>query len=202
MKRNFIFLSLLILGALACDNLDITPDQTDSFIKFFSNYSVFTGADVKQIGSTGGYVLLGTAETNKAGKQICLIITDEYGNYIDSTFYGFSEDDRAYCLQVLSDDGFAILGSTEDTVTLKRKAYFIRTNSEGATQWTRVIEGNYDIEVLHFEVAMNGSFYLIGYADTVPTVGEKNKEIWLSGLDSDGNELWWSPKKYKGEKDN
>jgi hypothetical protein len=181
--------------------MDIEPGQTRSFIKFYSNYAVFTAADVKQTGD-GGYALLGTADTYLNGKQICLIRTNAYGNYIDSTFYGRSADDQAYCLQVLS-DGFAILGSSVDTTTGYKEVYFIKTNEEGETEWVKTIGSTFNVEAYHFEVnAGETAFYLVGYTEVVPVEGEDpTKDIWLFAIDHNGDDLWLSPRVYSGSKD-
>jgi hypothetical protein len=200
MKRILFISLLLVLAVISCDKEDVSKSQADSFIKFYRNYSEFTAADVTQNGS--GYALLGTAKTNTLGTQICLIRTDEYGNSLDSAFYGRSLDDHAYCLKVMDDGGFAILGSSKNPDTEKLEVYFIRTDSEGNIKWSRTIAnhtiaGIRNVEAKHFEINDDGSFIMIGYAENASNV----KQIWLGALDKDGIQPYWSPKINPSAKD-
>lgn len=195
MNRNLkIPLLSFILVASACfDQKDVTSVQSESFIKYYNNYPVFTGADVKQTPSSG-YALLGTVEIPDGTTQICLIRTNEYGNLIDSArYYGQGINARAYCLQILSDGGFAILGSSESQTTGMLEILFIRTDKNGNPIWTSSIEnpkgGN--MEARHFVVNNQGSYIMTGYAQSSNL--NNNKEILIAALDEDGNPLFWSP---------
>jgi hypothetical protein len=200
MKRTlYIPLILLLLVASSCfDETDITSVQAESFIKYFNPYPVFTAADAKPVAQ--GYALLGTVENSLGISRICLIRTDEYGNTIDTArYYGEYDVARAYCLQVLSDGGFAILGSVKDPATAKFVVYFIRTDELGNPIWTRKIPGAGNVEALHFEVNAQETFIMTGYAEKSSSVSEK--QIWIGALDKDGNQPFWSPKMYGADKD-
>ncbi len=194
-----ISLIILILLATACfDEQDITQVQAESFIKYYNTYPLFAAADVKQNGE--GYALLGTVENSVGATQICLVRTDEYGNSIDSArYYGKEFNAKAYCLQVLSDGGLAILGSAKNPSTDKYQVYFIRTNEIGDTLWTRRISSAGSVEAKHFEVDGLGNFIMTGYAEKSSTVSEK--QVWIGALDQFGNKPFWSPKMYGAEKD-
>ena len=195
MKWNLFIALILALSSFACDKQDISEIQAAEFIKYYKNYPEFTAADVTQTGS--GYALLGTAKTYNSGTQICLIRTDDYGNSIDSArYYGRSLDDQAYCLQVMDDGGFAILGSSKNPATTNFEVFFIRTDSEGDTLWSRTIGESGNVEAKHCERDSQGSFFMAGYVETI----DKSKEVWLFALDKDGNNLWPGTKKYGGEK--
>jgi hypothetical protein len=204
MKKSLFILLIFMLNLFACnlfDDMDIGSPQAYSFIKFFTTYPVFKGADVKQIDGSG-YAILGTVESFTDGTQMCLIRTDEFGNTFNgdsARYYGRALDDNAYCLQVLADGGFAILGSSQNPQNEKLEVYFIRTNSQGDTLWTRTISGDGDIEAYHFEVNQDGSFYLTGYSE-VSNINT-DKQIWLFALESTGKNLWPIPREYGGNKD-
>jgi hypothetical protein len=189
MRRTLYISALLTLLICSCDKEEISDIQADSFIKFYTNYPEFTAADVEQI--SGGYAILGTASTYSAGTQLCLIRTDECGNAIDSAcYYGRSLEDQAYCLKVLDDGGFAILGSSKNPSTGYIEVSFIRTNSTGDVQWNRYISEAGDVEAKHFETNDNGDFFMTGYCSS----SGKNNQIWLFAIDAEGNDLWGSPK--------
>jgi hypothetical protein len=200
-KVTFIFLLMILFAS--CDKMDITTSQTDSFVKFYNTFPVFTGADVKEIPGKG-YAVIGTVNTYTSGSQICLIRTDQYGNSLDSArYFGRALDDQAYCLQVLNDHGLAILGSSVDPATGKKQAYFIRTDSVGNTLWFKFMGANtVNTEGYHFEVTPDGSFIMTGSTESIKSEG-LNKDIWLFGMDSEGNNLanWSAPRLIGGVKD-
>jgi len=196
-----ILITLTLLMLAACDKMEITPSQADAFIKFYNTYPVFTGADVKEVPGKG-YAMIGTVESNDAGNQICLLRTDEYGNFLDSAkCFGRSLNDRAYCLQLLEDNGFGILGSSINPLTGFKEVYFIRTNSTGEVLWIRTFAGTGNIEASHFEISGSGSFIMTGYAESART--GHDKDIWLFGMDENGNNIenWPSPRMIGGMKD-
>lgn len=198
MKR--ILIAALLVLSMACDKMDISPDQAVSFIKFFNTFPVLTGVDARE--TSEGFAVLGTALTFTDGKQICLALTDKSGNLIDSIrYFGRSGEDEAYGIQALSDGGLAILGSSENPGTGYKEVMLIRTNNQGTVEWTKYLGATLSVEARHFEVNSSGSFYLAGYVDTVKTVGTVDKDIWLFGLDSSGKPLlnWPKPRRIGGE---
>ena len=180
--------ALIIFVALclgSCDKEVISPSQSRNFIKFFTNYPEFSAADVVTIAQSG-YAVLGTAKTAENSTHICLLRTDEYGNSIDDPkLYGPSSINKAYCLKALSDGGYGILGSTMDPETNKYGVYFIRTNSNGDTLWTRTIKKTGNIEAKYFEVNSEESFFMTGYSDSVG----RGKDIWWFAIDSQGKDI-------------
>lgn len=195
-----ILIAALLVLPLACDKMDLSPEQADSFIRFFNTFPVLTGADVRE--TPAGYAVVGNAETFTDGSQICLALTDRFGNLMDSIrYFGRSGEDQAFGLQTLSDGGLAILGTSENPSTGYKEVMLIRTNAAGEAEWTRYFKGTRDVEARHFEVNSSGNFYLAGYVDTVKSVGAVDKDIWLFGLDADGSPLsnWPRPRRIGGE---
>jgi hypothetical protein len=186
-RTLFIFIWLVLLAS--CDKMDISPAQADSFIKFYNTFPVFTGSDVKEIPGKG-YVILGTVTSNTEGKQICLIRTDLYGNSLDTArYYGTPLDDEACCLQVLNDDGFAILGQTIDAGN-KKSVYFLRTDSIGNILVERTFSGTFDIVPKNLKVDASGYFYIVGYGLSTKGGAPLNKDIWLYALNNQGEPIW------------
>lgn len=195
---SIAILSLTMLVSACFDEKEISSSQAEAFMKYYNNYPVFEGADVKPL-SSSGYALIGTVRISDGSTRICLLKTDDYGNLEDSLYYGAGMNARAHALQVLSDGGFAILGSADNSVTGMREVYFIRTNGQGDTLWTSRIRHLGDTEAQHFEVTSDGSFVMTGYAQSSSL--NNNKEVLLAGLDEDGAPLFWSPKIYGAGKD-
>ena len=190
-----IILLFTALFASSCfDENDIGSDQSQSFIKFYNTYPVFTAADVKQINGNG-YALLGTITTSTDNTQICLIRTDEFGNSIDSArYYGQNVDGKAYCLQVLSDGGFGILGSMKNQITGRREILLIKTDAQGNPIWTKIIGSTGNIEAKNFKIDAAGSFIMTGYAESSAT--STDKQVLVAVVDKDSNSPVWSPRKY------
>jgi hypothetical protein len=148
---------------------------------------------VKQAPSLG-YALLGTVQVPDGSTQICLIRTDPYGNLLDSArYYGQGTDARAYCLQVLSDGGYAILGSSRNQTSGMLDILFIRTDKNGEPEWSTFLSnprgGN--MEARNFVVNSAGSFIMTGYAQSSDL--NNNKDVMIAALDADGDPLFWSP---------
>ncbi len=172
MKRNLLIPVFLLFAVFSCDKEDISSVQSESFVKFYTNYPEFTAADVVTL-TPSGYAILGTAKVSDLETRICLIRTDAYGNSIDSVrTYGLPSvnnqpiENRAWCLKAMADEGFAILGSSVSRTTGKKIVYFIRTNSVGDTLWTRTLTQPGDVVAKHFETDSEGSFYMTGYTVT------------------------------------
>jgi hypothetical protein len=169
--------------------MDISPAQADSFIKFYNTFPVFTGSDVKEIPGIG-YVILGTVTSITEGKQICLIRTDLYGNSVDTArYYGDPLDQEACHIEVLDDQGFAILAQTIDASN-KKAVLFIRTDSVGNVVIERTISGPYDVEPKSMKVDASGSFYMVGNGLSTKGGAPLNKDIWLYALNQQGEPLW------------
>jgi hypothetical protein len=197
--KNLLYISIWVsLVIFSCDKEDISPDQADSFVKFYTNFPEFFAADIDKTGDTG-YALLGTAKTSFRGTDMCLLRTDEYGNTVDTArLYGRLLDEKAFCLRTLSDGGFAILGSSQNPVTQKSEVLFIRTNSIGDTLWTRTMRVNGNVEARSFEIDAQGTFYLTGYRDDILV---KGKDVWLFAINSDGTYPWPTARSHGGARD-
>ncbi|HEX2394135.1 MAG TPA: hypothetical protein VHI78_02250 [Bacteroidales bacterium] len=185
--KNFLYIFLVSsLFIFSCDKEEVSENQKRDFIKFYTNYPEFSAADV--VVTDNGYAILGTAKTLEGGTWISLLRTDNLGNSIDSArIYGISGDDGpaniAYCLKALDDGGFGILGSVLNNQTGYRSAYFIRTDANGDTLFTRMISLNGDLVARYFDVSSQGSFYMTGYFD----LPGKGHQIWWFGIDDQGN---------------
>ncbi|MBN2814365.1 MAG: hypothetical protein JXQ80_09825 [Bacteroidales bacterium] len=187
--KNLIIPAILLATALfSCDKDEISGEQSVAFIKYYTNFPEFSAADVVQT-TSGGYAVLGTAKTATDGTQLCLLITDKYGNTSDSAkLFGRSLNDEACCLKVLGDGGFAILGTSQNPVSERLEALFIRTDASGNVEWNRYISkggttGN--LVANYFETDDNESFYMTGYRDSTGY----GKEIWWYALNSQGSPI-------------
>jgi hypothetical protein len=176
-------MSLLFLfsGCVKVDNIG----QGKNFVKFYGQGS---GSDVKQ--TNDGYVVIGNVSTANRGTDIFLVKTDWYGNQLGNPhFYGSTGNDSCYSLQITTDGGYVIAGSTDTVIngTIGTSIYIIKTNSIGDIEWTKTI-GGIDKDVAYF-VQNNGSG---GYLVTGSTgsFGSGRNDAFLLNLDQNGNLNW------------
>jgi hypothetical protein len=196
-----IFLLLLILGS--CDDYDISSLQSESFVKYYDFNHINYGAGVC-LTKNGGYAILGNTKTPARGTEICLLITDKYGNAKQKVkYYGKYLNDEANYLKSLPDGGFLIAGSTQDTLRGDLDILIIRTNESGDTLWTRTFNGNdADDEAYYCELNSNNEIIITGYTTINHLAnGETvtSKQIWLNAIDLAGKSIWLFPKTFGGK---
>ncbi|MBN1416063.1 MAG: hypothetical protein JW973_13260 [Bacteroidales bacterium] len=190
--KGYIHTAIILTPLLfSCDNYNISTEQSESFIKYYAFNQVNEGAGVCEI-SDGGYAFLGNTKTELQGWEICLIITDAYGNSVQSAkLIGKSKDDRGYCIKPASGGGFIILGSTQKTTgTNDKDIWLIRTDHLGDTIWTKSYDGgeNKDDEGKWFDLNENGDIMMAGYS-TVTDLSGMSKQIWIYMVDQKGNQI-------------
>ncbi len=165
MKGCWSTLLFIALVLFSCDNYnDISTSQSDSFVKNYTINQNNAGTGVCKL-SDGGYALLGNTESVARGTDICLMITDEFGNSIQKAkIIGTAKNDRGYCIKQSPDGGFIILGSRQDETDDDLDVYLIRTDRLGDTLWTRSFdERNKADEGLWFDTDDNGNIMMVGY---------------------------------------
>jgi hypothetical protein len=197
MKGYPVILSFLAVFICACDNNEITSIQSESFIKYYSLNRFNEGACVCEIPG-GGYALLGNTTTDLWGSEICLIITDVFGNSTqDPKYFGHKKNDRGNCIKSAPGGGYVILGSTEDTINGDKEVYLIRTNDLGETVWYKTFDQNYgegfdddngDDEGLWFDFNSKEEIMMVGYTFKTDLSGY-SKQIWIYHVDKDGNRI-------------
>ena len=185
---GLFFISVLLISN-SCRRETISPSQAGSFIKFYSLFNKDEGFVVKTLAGRG-YVVAGTTYT-EASSNIVLIMTDEYGRETGTPkLFGGEHDDRASSMIILSDGGFAILGSTtveSEDESLITDMYLVRTDRQGNELWSKNFGGNSNEAGYGLAQTSDGGFILIGSTEN-PLTGVKN--IYLVKTDSAGEVLW------------
>jgi len=191
----FIIFSLFALIYLSCDKIEITSKQSESFIKFYGGPSLNYGVDVKQT-NDNGYAILGTISTPDKGTDMCLILTDEYGNTLPNSttkYYGGNYDDKGACLRILNDGGFVLLGSYQDSITGNSDIFLVKTSSSGSLLWSKIIHDRGNQEAYDLQITGSGDFLIVGYTEngiTSVTSAANQKDIFQLMLNSDGDIIW------------
>ncbi len=181
-----LLFSLLII-AVSCERESSGPAGAESFIKFFSYHGIEEGIGVKAIDDMG-YVMVGNTVTEESGVDIVLIRTDEYGNEMGNVkYFGGDGDDRANTFIVLSDGGFAILGSTTSGPGNMKRMYLVRTDNQGNKIWARDYNSNTDEIGYSLAETRDGGFVMLGTAAD-PVTGNTN--IRIVKTDPEGSTRW------------
>jgi len=189
MKSYPMVFAFLAVFLCACDDYEVSSIQSESFIKYYALNRSNEGACVCEIPG-GGYALLGNTTTDLRDSEICLLLTDVFGNSIqDPKYYGTTGSDKGHCIKPAPGGGFVILGSTHDTINGDKEVWLIRTNDMGDTLWTRTFaqfdKENNDDEGLWFDFNSKGEITMVGYIYVTGYL----KQIWIYIVDQDGNRI-------------
>ena len=192
MKSSLVVITFLAFFLCACDENEISSVQSESFIKYYALNRSNEGACVCEIPG-GGYALLGNTTTELRASEICLLLTDAFGNSIqDPKYYGTKNNDRGNCIKPAPGGGFVILGSTQDSVNGDNEVWLIRTNNIGDTLWTKTFaqfdNENGDDEGLWFDFNSKGDITMVGYIYKTD-IGGYSKQMWIYDVDQDGNQI-------------
>ncbi len=204
MSKQFCYIiPFIALIINSCDNSEITSLQSESFIKYYDFNQLNYGAGVC-VTKDGGYAILGNTKTDRRGTEICLLITDKYGNARQKVkYYGKLLNDKANYLKALPDGGFLIIGSTQDSLRGDLDVLVIRTDEFGSTLWTKTFNGDGgDDEAYHCEINKNNEIIITGYTIISHLAnGETvtSKQIWLNAMDMSGTSIWLFPKTFGGK---
>ena len=134
-----------------------------------------------QITSDGGFVLIGTiTDTTSSGSNtdVFLVKISSSGNEEWSKQIGGIGNQRGNYIQVTSDEGFIITGSTDSIMSGETDVLLLRTNSLGDSLWSKTIgfEGNdYGICV---QDDNNSGYIIIGTTSNSKT-GQANTNVLL-----------------------
>ncbi|MDQ7065446.1 MAG: T9SS type A sorting domain-containing protein [candidate division KSB1 bacterium] len=95
------------------------------------------GLNCVQPTADGGFLALGGTESFGAGGlDFYLLRVDSDGNELWHKTFGGRRDDRAFFLQITSDGGAILCGSTQNSAT-DRQAYLIKVDASGNEIWSR-----------------------------------------------------------------
>ncbi|MBI5219338.1 MAG: hypothetical protein HY958_10455 [Bacteroidia bacterium] len=198
--RDFIFLWVIVILFSTCRKDKPSSIQAEYFTKFFGTSGKNIGYDIKQTGD-GGYVLVGSSELPDRKTDLILIKTDKFGNKEWSKTFGDTLDDVGKSIQITSDGGFIILGTSTKNNN-RTKMFLLRTDRMGNEIWDTLIGGNYNVEGNCVQITSDGGFILTG-STTEENPTNLNppgmKDILMVKTDAAGNIKW--SKSMGGSKD-
>jgi len=189
LNRYKYILVLISLFFSACENLDISSGQADTFIKIYGSWNSDTGVDVKPFND--GYVVLATitdVQNDGAETDIALIFIDKFGNQAGDivTLDGGGNDMAAKLLKT-NDGGFIVLGTLYDTLYNNEDILLAKYSPEGQLDWQKTIGGTSSNEQgKSIKLAQTG-YIVVGNTD------DNAQETWdvvMIKMDNDGNVEW------------
>jgi len=184
---------LLLFGA--CDNLEVTSDQSDTFIKLYGSWMADIGKDVKVYND--GYIILATSTTvTDETKEIVFLQTDRFGflkTDVDTLSTDWEGNNYASKLLLTSDGGFIALGTVQDSLGDDTDIYIEKFSSGFTSEWQKIIGTETNNETAASIKAVGGGYIVTGSTDE-PNFGNNNApgklDIYLIKMDEQGNIEW------------
>jgi len=126
----------------------------------------------------GGYVLAGESVSQGIGGQgaVWVIKTDSSGVETWNSFFGGQKNDGGKVVQRTSDDGYAVLGYTENYGEGSGEVCLLKFNSEGDLRWSNTFGGTgYDIGY-SMKQTSDGGYIISGKTDSF---GDVYRDVYL-----------------------
>ncbi len=164
------------------------PDGVVEWVRVYGGSEDDYGYDVHQTADLGYIVVGQTFSFGIGGGDGYLIRTDANGDTLWTKTFGGAFADAAQSVDVTSDQGYIITGSTNSFGAGNSDVFLIRTDINGDTLWTKTFGGTYDdVGNSVLETADLG-FFIAGY--TYSVTGGEDSDIYLLSTDSNGDINW------------
>ena len=138
--------------------------------------------------SDNGFVLAcNTWSFGVGGSDFWLVKTDALGNAQWNKTYGGTGNDEPHCITRISDEGYAILGTTNSFGAGGFDFWLVRTDSSGSMLWNKTYGGAGDDDAWSIKETVNGDLVLAGWTGSF---GAGSGDFWLLKTDQYGNALW------------
>ena len=146
------------------------------------------GDKVKQT-TDGGYIIAGyTTDFGAGNENVYLIKTNSSGDTLwTKTFGGTTGDDAGYDIQLTSDGGYIIAGTSASFGAGGNDMYLIKTNSLGDTLWTKTYGGTGDDYANSVQQTSDGGYIFTG---STGSFGAGSSDVYLIKTNSLGDTLW------------
>ena len=144
-----------------------------------------------EVSPDGGFVFAGATASYGAGySDMYVVKTDPQGTVEWDRFYGGSEDDRAYTVQVAPDGGYLLAGRTQSYGSGQYDMYAVRTDPVGFPLWSRTYGGEKS-DYCRMALAHPEGFVLVGYtysfsaggSDSYLVTVRDDQATWVPELD-------------------
>jgi hypothetical protein len=180
----------------------ILAGQSENGSNGFDQYLIETDASgnlswQKKIGTTGtdnvdGLVILsdgfllagGTNGAGAGGDDGYLVKTDFSGNQIWFKTFGGSQPDDFHRVEVTSDGGFIISGTTESSGNSLPNAWLVKTDASGNSSWEKTFGGDNHDHGYSAQQTSDGGYIIAGHSGSF---GFNNEDAYVVKTDGSGN---------------
>lgn len=140
--------------------------------------------------SDGGYILAGsTYSFGKGGQDIYVVKTNSSGDTLWTKTYGGTGDEEARYIAQNKDGGYIISGYTTSFGNGAYDCYYIRTDMNGDTLWTKTLGGMVDDKFYcGKETPVAGGFIFGGVTKSFGNSG--SNDFWLVKTNGSGDTSW------------
>jgi hypothetical protein len=137
----------------------------------------------------GGFVITGwTFSFGDGSGDVYLIRTDSHGDSLWTRTYGGGETEYGASIEVTSDSGYIVAGSTESFGTPGTYGiYIIRTTADGDTLWTRALGGPLFSEGMSVVRTTDDGCVVAGCTESY---GAGGSDVYLIGANPSGDTVW------------
>ncbi len=179
MKDIIVNLALIVLSNLCFSQI--------IFQKIFGGTNDDYGYSIQST-YDGGYIIAASTKSFGAGNEdVCLIKTDNQGNFIWlSTYGGVNKDFPRAIIQTL-DSGYVVLGSTYSFGAGGEDIYLLRMNKFGILQWSKTYGGNNEERGFSIQQTSDGGFIIGG---TTMSFGQGLRDAYVIKTNDLGNISW------------
>jgi len=153
------------VGTPTYDNIWLVRTDSNGDTLWTRTYGGSSGETAYSVQQTsdGGYIIAGSTYSFGAGQwDFYLVKTNSLGDMMWTRTYGGSSMEWAYSVQLTSDGGYVVAGSTTSFGAGSRDYYLVKTNSNGDTLWTRTYGGSASDEAYAIQQTSDGGFILAG----------------------------------------
>lgn len=138
--------------------------------------------------SDGGYVMAGQTNSFGAGGiDVYVVKINAPGNIVWTKTIGGAGVDYVYSMDVTSDGGYILGGTTSSYGAGGEDMYFIKLDAGGNIQWTKVVGGAGADRGQEVVQTNDGGYAMAGQTNSF---GSSNDDMYVVKLDAAGNLIW------------
>jgi hypothetical protein len=141
--------------------IKLNPEGDSIWMKCFTEQPL-RGYSLKQTDDQG-FIITGSTKIEAGNSDVLLLKTNENGETIWEKHIGGIVNDFAVDLDITSDKGFIICGTTRGNNDLNSDVYLIKTDQNGDTIWTKKFGGNLYEEGRGIDCTLDGGYIISGY---------------------------------------
>jgi hypothetical protein len=136
----------------------------------------------------GGYIIGGYTDSfGSIDNDWYLVKIDAGGDTVWTKTYGGAAHDECRAVLQTADGGYITAGATSSFGAAGYDAYFIKTDANGDSLWTRVYGGGGADRAYSLDRTPDGGYIIAGYTGSF---GAGVSDVYLIRLDMNGDTLW------------